>query len=555
MVTTPFRGAQRMSNSQQSGTTFGPRFIISFIIILGIWVAWQSHLAKKYPDAYKRSTDAAQTQVHTEANVNPSEPAAKENATIVGQPKSMSLGNKVVEEKRLTYSNEDWEFQISSRGMALQNIQLKNYTSRDKQPVKFSSYGEYGQFATSLVGRTTPLDFDIKQTSENEFIGQTQVDGMNITKVLQIDSKKYLISTQITIQNVSAAVTGLTTNFSEEIMDLRSGFFLMPSFEHQDFYINHEGKSTRISLNPKDEIKETHKQTKIAGVGTQYFALALIDESPIYPEFNAAALHVRDTKKAYAIGSLVYGLGNPSETLTIKYKAFAGPKSYDLLKTIDAEFTKLINFGFFTTIAKGIFWLMKTIHEAIGNWGIAIIFLTIIVRAIVLPLNLIGYRQMKAMTKIQPQIKIIREKYKNDAQKLNQEMLTLMKEAKANPLGGCMPMLVQIPVFFALYQVIGQSIELYQAPFIFWIKDLSLKDPFFILPALMGITMFIQQKITPSTLEPAQQKVMNFMPILFAMLMLTLPSGLTLYIFVSSVFGVVQQFYFMKEKKPTLVQA
>ena len=127
--------------------------------------------------------------------------------------------------------------------------------------------------------------------------------------------------------------------------------------------------------------------------------------------------------------------------------------------------------------------------------------------------------------------------------------MVLMKEAKANPLGGCLPMFLQIPIFFALYQVIGQSIDLYHAPFMLWITDLSLKDPFYVLPALMGVTMFFQQKITPSTMEPAQQKIMNFMPIFFTFLMITLPSGLTLYIFISSIFGVLQQLYFMREKK------
>lgn len=159
---------------------------------------------------------------------------------------------------------------------------------------------------------------------------------------------------------------------------------------------------------------------------------------------------------------------------------------------------------------------------------------------------------MRTMAKIQPQIKSLRERYKDDTQRLNQEMLTLMKENKANPLGGCLPMLLQIPIFFALYQVIGQSIELYKAPFALWIQDLSSKDPFFVLPILMGVTMFIQQKITPNNMDPAQQKVMMFMPIIFCFLMFSLPSGLTLYIFISSVFGILQQVYFTKEKNVAL---
>ena len=152
------------------------------------------------------------------------------------------------------------------------------------------------------------------------------------------------------------------------------------------------------------------------------------------------------------------------------------------------------------------------------------------------------------MQKIQPLIAELRERYKDKPQQLNTEMMDLMRKNKVNPVGGCLPMLLQLPVFFALYQVLGQSIELYKAPFMFWIKDLSAMDPYFVLPVLMGISMYIQQKITPSTMDPMQAKVLQFMPILFSLMMISLPSGLTLYIFVSTFFGIVQQYIFMKDK-------
>jgi YidC/Oxa1 family membrane protein insertase len=206
-----------------------------------------------------------------------------------------------------------------------------------------------------------------------------------------------------------------------------------------------------------------------------------------------------------------------------------------------------VNYGFFQTIGQLIFKLMQAIHKVTGNWGVAIILLTILVRILVLPFNMMSYRSMKGLTKIQPQLKSIRERYPNDKVKQNEETLRLMKEAKANPLGGCLPLFLQFPVFLALYQVLGQSIELYKAPFGLWIHDLSLKDPYFILPVLMGCTLFVQQKITPNTMEPAQQRVMMILPFLFAIMMATLASGLTLYIFVSGLFGVLQQLYFMRD--------
>jgi YidC/Oxa1 family membrane protein insertase len=159
---------------------------------------------------------------------------------------------------------------------------------------------------------------------------------------------------------------------------------------------------------------------------------------------------------------------------------------------------------------------------------------------------------MKAMQAIQPQIQALKEKYKDDQQKQQQEMMTLMRENKVNPVGGCLPAILQFPIFIALYQVLGNSIELYQAPFGLWITDLSLKDPYYILPVVMGITMFVQQKITPNTMDPAQAKVLQFMPLIFTFFMISLPSGLTLYMLVGAVFSVVQQMYFMRDKRRAL---
>ena len=154
---------------------------------------------------------------------------------------------------------------------------------------------------------------------------------------------------------------------------------------------------------------------------------------------------------------------------------------------------------------------------------------------------------MSKMQAIQPTLKAVREKYKDDPVRMNQEVMGIMKQEKVNPAGGCLPMLLQFPIFIALYRVLSESIDLYKAPFGLWITDLSLKDPYYVLPILMGISMFLQQKITPSTMDPQQQKVMAFMPIVFSLLMISLPSGLTLYIFVSTIFGVIQQQLFMKK--------
>jgi YidC/Oxa1 family membrane protein insertase len=238
--------------------------------------------------------------------------------------------------------------------------------------------------------------------------------------------------------------------------------------------------------------------------------------------------------------------------MNFQWKIYSGPKSLTDLQKVDAALVDVVNFGFFASIGKIRLVVLKWFHGYVGNWGFSIILLTILVRFLVLPFNITSYKSMKKMQKIQPMLQSIRERYKSDPTAMNRETMALMKEQKVNPLGGCLPMLLQMPVFFALYQVLGQSIELYQAPFILWIHDLSIKDPFFVLPVLMGITMFIQQKITPTTMDPAQAKILQWMPIIFSVFTLSLPAGLTPYIFVSTLFGVLQQQVFMRDSKPAV---
>ena len=186
-----------------------------------------------------------------------------------------------------------------------------------------------------------------------------------------------------------------------------------------------------------------------------------------------------------------------------------------------------MDYGIFGFISKPLLKLMKFLHGLFGNWGVAIIALTIIMRLLMLPFNVVSFKSARAMQKIQPQLTAVREKYKNDPLAVNRETMALMKQNNANPLSSCLPMLIQIPIFFALWKTIGSSIEIYQQPFFGWISDLSSYDRFFVLPILMGITMFFQQKLTPTTMDPMQAKILNYMPLLFSLFMISLPSGLT----------------------------
>jgi YidC/Oxa1 family membrane protein insertase len=232
-----------------------------------------------------------------------------------------------------------------------------------------------------------------------------------------------------------------------------------------------------------------------------------------------------------------------SRTLTL----YAGPKSFTALKAYGKGLETMVDYGWFGLLAKPMFWLMQQFFMFTGNYGIAIILLTIVVRIILFYPSLKSATAMEEMKTLQPEMAALREKYKKDPQKLNQEMMRLYKEHKVNPLGGCLPMLLQLPFFVALYNVLSVSIELRQASFIpFWIKDLSVYDPFYILPVLMGVSMVFTMKMTSTSVDPQQQKIMMFMNIAFIFLFAWLPAGLLLYITLSNVLSIVQQLYVRK---------
>jgi YidC/Oxa1 family membrane protein insertase len=232
-----------------------------------------------------------------------------------------------------------------------------------------------------------------------------------------------------------------------------------------------------------------------------------------------------------------------SRTLTL----YAGPKSFTILQAYGKGLETMVDYGWFGLLAKPMFWLMKQFYAFTGNYGIAIILLTIVVRILLFYPSLKSATAMEEMKTLQPEMTALREKYKKDPQKLNQEMMRLYKEHKVNPLGGCLPMLLQLPFFVALYNVLSVSIELRQASFIpFWIKDLSVYDPFYILPVLMGVSMVFTMKMTSTSVDPQQQKIMMFMNIAFIFLFAWLPAGLLLYITLSNVLSIVQQLYVRK---------
>jgi len=231
---------------------------------------------------------------------------------------------------------------------------------------------------------------------------------------------------------------------------------------------------------------------------------------------------------------------------------YIGPKQFVILNKINPGLTDLIEYGFFTFISKPMFALLSMVHTYLGNWGWAIVVLTLLIRLVLFPLTYKGMISMNKMKILGPKMKELQAKYKGDKQKLNAHMMELYKKHGANPMGGCLPMILQIPVFFALYRVLQNAVELKGAPWILWIHDLAVMDPYFILPILMGLSMFLQQRLAPNNFtDKTQEKIMKFLPLVFTFFFVTFPAGLTLYWFVSNLFSIAQQAYVNKlfEKK------
>jgi YidC/Oxa1 family membrane protein insertase len=237
----------------------------------------------------------------------------------------------------------------------------------------------------------------------------------------------------------------------------------------------------------------------------------------------------------------------PGATQTFKARMWVGPKLQRVLESVAPGLELTEDFGKLTIFAKPVFWIIEQFHKVFNNWGWAIVFATLLIKLLFYKLSESSYRSMANMRKLQPKLQLLKEQYGSDKQAFNQAMMELYRKEKVNPLGGCLPILVQMPVFIALYWVLSEAVELRQAPFIFWLQDLSAKDPYFILPVLYGISMFIQQQLNPQPQDPMQAQVMKWLPVIFSFMFAFFPSGLVLYWVVNNVLSIFQQGYITKQ--------
>jgi YidC/Oxa1 family membrane protein insertase len=289
----------------------------------------------------------------------------------------------------------------------------------------------------------------------------------------------------------------------------------------------------------KDESPTYGKDAVWTSIQSKYFMSVAV---PVDKAVEQVVIS-RDGDTVQNVLKSAYFTLQPGDAGQFDYFLFFGPKDLDILKAEGHQLDRTIDFGFFEILSKPLLHVLTFFYGYLKNYGLAIILLTIIIKILFWPLTHKSYASMKAMQKLQPEMQKVRERFKSDKERLNKELMELYKKHRVNPLGGCLPMLVQIPVFFALYKVLMDSIALRHAPFALWLTDLSAKDPYYITPVLMGISMFVQQKLTPVSGDPMQARIMTFLPVVFTFMFLNFPSGLVIYWLVNNLLTIVQQVY------------
>jgi YidC/Oxa1 family membrane protein insertase len=423
--------------------------------------------------------------------------------------------------------------ELSSKGGTLRKFTLKKYT--DKKGIGVSLLQEPGIYPPLAIGERDDFDlskvlFSVKGTDINlkgsesgSIVFEYATAPLSIKRTFTFYGDRYRIDVKDEVQGLPEYWLTLGSNFG--IYDTKD-----ESSPHIGPVVLKDTDRIELIAKKLGEPKVFKEGLKWVAQEDKYFFASIVPSAQVT---EARVWKVQDS---------------PVVALKVKpgvssYIVYAGPKDYDRLQELKVGLEHIVDFGFFSILARPLFWILKFFYGFMGNYGWAIVLLTIIVRIPFIPLLNKSQKSMKKMQALQPKLTELREKYKKDPQKLQKETMEMYKKYKVNPVGGCLPMLLQIPVFFALYKVLMIAIELRGAPFMLWITDLSTKDPYYVLPIVMGITMVIQQKMTPTSLDPKQNKIMMLMPVVFTFLFLNFASGLVLYWLVNNVLSIIQQFF------------
>ncbi|HLA71118.1 MAG TPA: membrane protein insertase YidC [Steroidobacteraceae bacterium] len=375
----------------------------------------------------------------------------------------------------------------------------------------------------------------------------TDGNGVTVTKTFVFHRSMFAVNLEYAIDNQSdapwlahsyARIMRTDPPVERSMFKVESFAFRGPAMWAVDKNLpDHENRYRRLKIDKaEDQVPVDVKDGWVAGMQHHFVSAIVPDRSKVY----RYSLIVRD--RLYVIGALgPPEVVAPKTQAVIKENLFVGPKLQRQLDTLHPELTRVADYGLLTPLSKPLFWLLDNIHALVKNWGLAIILATFLLKLMFYPLAQYSGRSMARMRALAPRMKGLQETYKDDRTKLGQATMELYKTEKVNPLSGCMPMLIQMPVFLAFYWVLLESVEMRQAPFMGWINDLSARDPFFILPALNGLAMWMQYKLNPPPPDPVQAKVFQFMPIVFSVMFALFPAGLVLYWVTNTGLSILQQ--------------
>ncbi len=548
------------------------RFFAAIFLCLLVLIFYQTFVSPPPPrQPVKEALKDNQTTIPT------AEPQRQDFRTVPRQPDKEETVYKP--DKEVTVSTDLFTAVLSSCGAGIKSLQLHNYMEFIESPalIRFikkmfsSSMPEqipeeekYKELIHYLHPNNIPFttlflrsdDYvagrgDWKYAgrdntaAEKAFCFTSVNEGIAISKDYLFKQDAYKFDVMVRVSNTSDMLQqgNLLVDWASVLPENQGGggFFRMGMSEGLYFSYFIKGNVEKKDMSKIDETVVLEGDIEWTATEERYFSSVVMpqNEKPVQ-----VRLKKYDAKTVICQLIFPYISLQPKEEKLYSFSLFLGPKDIDVLRAQGAGLEKMIDFGWFDILAKPLLLTLKFFYGFLGNYGLAIILLTIIIKLLFWPLTHKSFKSMKDMQKLQPEIAKLKEKYKDNREEFGRKQLELYKKYKVNPLGGCLPILLQIPVFIALYRTLMDSIELRHASFVsFWINDLSAKDPTYVAPVIMGLSMFLQQKMTPTTLDPAQAKVMMLMPVIFTVMFLGFPSGLVIYWLVNNIISIAQQTY------------
>ena len=467
--------------------------------------------------------------------------------------------------RTVTFESEKMHVEVTSEGAALRSVQLKGEKFQRRK--RGSSEVTQVDLVEPQPGVPLPLStalrdgagadlvppdavYEVVRHDERSAVFRAVVGGVTVLKTLTLDPRLYRLDLSVELRS-EAALSGQLVVLSTGHGEAPSGgFFTGHTNTPARPICKAGGKLERLSVGDKHSAWDGPGPAVFAGVDEQYFIRAVVP-----PPGAPATCHLEAKPDGALLATLAVPVTVPAGgTVTDPFVVYAGPKDTDELGAVAPVLKDSVDLGFWSVIANVLLAVMKFFYRVVPphNWGVAIILLTVTVKLLTFPLQHKSMKSMQEMQKLQPQIEELKKKYAGDQQRQNLEQMKLFKEHGVNPMGSCLPMLIQMPIWLALYTTLQVSVELYNSVFIpGWLDDLTAKDPYYILPVAMGITMVLTQVLTPTPMSNPQQKYMGYaMSVFFSFLMLNLPSGLTLYIFVNNVLSIIQQMWLRRNMRP-----